>query len=395
MACRSLRNEFAMLPLTIWMNMPSFYQDCLFNTLSESGEVELGVVFARETTEDRLRLGWNQAVRNYSHSFLLSKARILDAARIAWSKRSRVHIINGIWAEPSFAVALCVLALARCKFVVYAEAPDPRRAQTGLRAFLRRLFAGWVAKRALGFFAVSRFAERFYTHIGFARERVYPFGYFQTHTVRAGSRAGLTSEKRTEVIFVGQLIHRKGVDVLLKSMQPMFSAYPDLRLSIIGSGEESVVLEEMARHLRIADRVSFEGTIGSETIQSRIALADVLVLPSRWDGWGIVVNEALSAGVPVIVSDRCGAADVVQHGINGYVFRNEDVDHLRACLQRFLDEVDDRASMRSAASARGQAVSAEVAATYMIKCLNHMAGDSEVRPTPPWFLTPPLQSPSQ
>jgi glycosyltransferase involved in cell wall biosynthesis len=127
-------------------------------------------------------------------------------------------------------------------------------------------------------------------------------------------------------------------------------------------------------------------------IQSRIALADVLVLPSRWDGWGMVVNEALTAGVPVIVSDRCGAADLIQHGVNGFVFRSEDVDGLRQCLRKFLDNVDKRPAMRSAAAITGRAVSAEAAAPYLIECLKHMAGESHTRPAPPWLPVPASQS---
>lgn len=381
-----------MIPLTIWMNMPSFHQDGLFNTLSDGGEVDLGVVFARETTEDRLLLGWTEAVRHYSHSFLRGRSKLLDAVRVAWSKRRRLHIVSGIWAEPSFAVALCVLALARSRFVVYAEAPDPARALGRMRAFLRRSFAGWVAKRAIGFLAVSHFAEQFYTQLGFARERVYPFGYFQTHHIRMESPARLTADERKEVIFVGQLIPRKGVDLLLEAMRPLFYDYPDLRLSVIGGGSEAQALEAAAHSLGIGDRVNFEGTLRSDRIYRRLASADVLVLPSRWDGWGMVVNEALSAQVPVIVSDRCGAADLIQHGVNGFVFRSEDVEDLRRCLRRFLGNADDRWALRSAAASTCQVVSAQAAAPYLIQCLKHMTGASAARPTPPWAPVPTSQS---
>src|SRR5262249_42870073 len=152
--------------------------------------------------------------------------------------------------------------------------------------------------------------------------RVYPFGYFRANNGPGLSAKSSTLSKGTEVIFVGQLIDRKGVDLLIEAGQPLLKENPDLHLSLIGSGNEALVLRKRARALGIEDRVNFEGTISSDIIQSRIARADVLVLPSRWDGWGMVVNEALSAGVPVIVSDRCGAADVVQNGVNGYVFKS-------------------------------------------------------------------------
>jgi glycosyltransferase involved in cell wall biosynthesis len=395
MATLCRRSDERMLQVTIWMNMPSFYQDGAFNALAECGDVDLRVLFARETTLDRLQLGWKEQARKYPHRILSYKLKLWDAVRLAWSERRRFHIVNGIWAEPSFAVALCVLAVARSRFVIYAEAPDPRQVQTRMRAFLRGSFGGWVAKRALGFLAVSHFAEQFYTHLGFAREHVYPFGYFQTYNDRTESPGRLAAGERTEVIFVGQLISRKGVDLLLEAMRPLFAEHPNLVLSVIGDGSETQALQDRARFLGIAERVNFEGTVSSDRIRARLASAAVLVLPSRWDGWGMVVNEALSAGVPVIVSDRCGAADLVQHGVNGYVFRSEDIEDLRQCLRSFLENADARSAMRSAAASTGRAVSAEAAAPYLVECLKHMTGASAARPAPPWAQISAPQSASR
>jgi len=373
-----------MIPLTIWMNMPSFHQDGLFNFLTESGAIELQVVFARKTTEDRLRLGWTKSIRHYSYRFIVGKIKLLAAVRVAWSMRHRVHIVNGIWAEPAFSVALFVLALARSRFLIYAEAPDPGQSQSRPVAFLRQLWARWVAKRALGILSVSHFAERFYTDLGFKSERAYPFGYFQTHHVTPEQSSNLNTNERTEVIFVGELIPRKGVDLLLDAIRPLFNDYPNLFLSVIGDGNELERLKAAAISLGIKDKINFEGAMSSSMIQPRIALSDVLVLPSRWDGWGMVINEALAVGVPVIASDCCGAADLVQHGFNGYVFRSQDIEVLRECLCRFLDNPNEHLAMRSAASLVGRAVSAEAAAPYLIECLKHASGDSNLRPTPPW-----------
>lgn len=242
--------------------------------------------------------------------------------------------------------------------------------------------------------AVSHFAEQFYVELGFDTERVFPFGYFRAsnHRPQIGARSRVS--ERSEVIFVGQLIHRKGVDVLLEAMVPLFDQHSNLFLSVVGAGIEAQALETCAHALGVQDRVNFEGTIGSDKIQARLVSADVLVLPSRWDGWGMVVNEALSAGVPVIASDRCGAADLVRQGVNGYVFRSEDVEDLRSCLCKFLENVDARLALRSAAASTGRAVSAEAVAPYLIECLKHMTGESSARPVPPWLRMPTSQGAS-
>src|SRR5215469_9932069 len=96
-----------MLPVTIWMNMPSFYQDDLFCQLAH--KVDLRVVYDHAITEDRRRLGWGQVRQEY-HSCVLDRHRkVRHAVGIARSERERIHVINGIWAETAFAAVAFVL----------------------------------------------------------------------------------------------------------------------------------------------------------------------------------------------------------------------------------------------------------------------------------------------
>ncbi|MGH9904076.1 MAG: glycosyltransferase, partial [Pyrinomonadaceae bacterium] len=139
--------------------------------------------------------------------------------------------------------------------------------------------------------------------------------------------------------------------------------------------------------LNLSERVVFEGVIPADKIPARLAAADLLVLPSRWDGWGLVVNEAFAAGVPVIVSDCCGAADLIDHGVNGYVFRSERVNELRDCVFDFLNRETDRSSLAKNASEMGNRISTELAAPYFIACLKHVLGLSPQKPIPPWSVT--------
>jgi glycosyltransferase involved in cell wall biosynthesis len=366
------------------MNMPSFQQDGLFEALSLLKEVDLKVVFAHKLTPDRVQLGWKEDVRDYSFRILSSKPTISEAVRIALSERDRLHVVNGIWAEPAFAAALSALALAGSTFAVYAEAPDPTLPRPKSKLLLREAFGRRIARRARGIVAVSRLAVDFYSGLGFPGDRVYPFGYFRSNKDRTSVSGELIDRQKKEVIFVGQLIHRKAWDVLLEAIQPLFALYPDLRLAIVGDGEDASTVDRNLRSLGIKDRVVLEGVISSDKIRERIASADLLVLPSRWDGWGMVINEAFSVGVPVIASDRCGASDLIRQSENGYVFRSEDVEDLRRCLRNFLDDSGKRAAMRAAARSTGRVISAEAAAPYLVECLKHMTGARDERPVPPW-----------
>lgn len=373
-----------MFELTIWMNYPSFYQGDVFRALVSSGEVDLQIIFAKDLTPDRLDLGWQNDLAGFPHRFLEGRNKIADAVRIARSQRHRFHIINGFWTEPSFAAALVALTFSRSRFAIYSEAPDPALPRSIGKRLLQAVFGRVLAPNAAGALSISHLAVEFYRKLGVREQAVYPFGYFRSYPPLRDDHASSKNENRIEVIFAGQLIHRKGIDLLLSAMLPFFNQNPNLFLTVIGSGDLLTSLEEEVAALGLTDRVVFEGVIPPDKIRERVAIADVLALPSRWDGWGVVVNEALSVGVPVIVSDRCGAADLVHHGINGYVFRSEDVADLRACLGDFLNRRVDWPRFRAESAATGDRISSEEVTPYLIKCLKHMTGATSERPSPPW-----------
>jgi glycosyltransferase involved in cell wall biosynthesis len=159
--------------------------------------------------------------------------------------------------------------------------------------------------------------------------------------------------------------------------------HPDVRLTLIGVGEQADQLHLLTLDLGLSERVYFAGMIPAREVVQRLQTATALVLPSRWDGWGLVVNEALSMGVPAIVSDQCGASDLIRNGYDGYVFRSEDAADLEGKLRQLLEH-HDPAVLRTQAQAVGEAVSIENIVPYFTDCLKHMGGLAATRPVPPW-----------
>lgn len=372
-----------MLQLTIWMNMPSLHQGALFRALAAFEDVDLQVIFAKDLTADRVDLGWDDDLTGFTYRFLDERNPLADAVHLARSQRERFHIINGFWTEQAFAAALVTLALSRSGYAIYSEAPDPSEPRSIFKRLLQRVFGKSLAPRATGTLSISRLAAQFYKSLNVRDRRIYPFGYFRT-TRQATGLCKLRIDNRIEIVFVGQFIRRKGIDILLEALQPLFKQYPNLSLILVGGGELLDSIRQQAAALCVTDRVVFEGVMPGDKIQARVAAADILALPSRWDGWGMVVNEALSVGVPVIASDRCGAAELIRNGVNGYVFRSEDISDLRNCLSDFLGKQNDWPSFRSNAAATGKSISVEAAAPYLIDCVKHMTGALVERPTPPW-----------
>jgi glycosyltransferase involved in cell wall biosynthesis len=359
------------------MNMPSFYQDDLFCQLGR--KVDLRVVYDHEVTEDRRRLGWGEVRQEYHSCVLDPHRKVRHAVRIAKSERERIHVINGIWAETAFTAVVLVLGRLGVPFGIYSECPDVTVSRSWLKRRAQTSVGRWVARRARAVFAISHLAADYFGSLGFPEDKIYPFGYFRASPVPFEN---VLRVDKVDIVYVGQFIHRKGLDILLRAIRPLLEKNPQIRLSLIGAGPEQASIEAGLREDGLLGSVELEGAHPSSRIHERLARASLLVLPSRWDGWGLVINEAFAAGVPVIASDRCGGADLIVPGVNGYRFRSENVDDLRTCLSAFL--MSDQNQMRAAARRTASTLAIPVVSEYLVACLEHMCGCREDKPVPLW-----------
>jgi glycosyltransferase involved in cell wall biosynthesis len=145
----------------------------------------------------------------------------------------------------------------------------------------------------------------FFERIGFPREKIVPFGYYL-----AVPPVPATQQRPADHVFrfisAGQLIHRKGIDLLLRACASLPRS--GWRLDIYGDGPARSQLERFAARLGLASHVAFHGAVPNDAVRQALAHADCAVLPSRFDGWGMLVNESLAAGTPVICTNQCGAA---------------------------------------------------------------------------------------
>ena len=168
-----------------------------------------------------------------------------------------------------------------------------------------------------------------------ARQAVAPWGAF-------GAGAPV-------LVAVGRLIRQKGFDLLLRALAKCRAAGRKARLVIVGDGPERAALNAVAHELAIADRVLFAGFIADPA--PYYAHGDVFVLPSRWEGFGHVIVEAMACGLPVVAFDcPYGPADILGSGEGGVLVPPEYVDALAAAIDRLLDAPAERARLASGAA---------------------------------------------
>ncbi|MCF8056491.1 MAG: glycosyltransferase family 4 protein [Desulfocapsa sp.] len=136
-------------------------------------------------------------------------------------------------------------------------------------------------------------------------------------------------DKETVVLFVGSEFKRKGLDILIPAIGK------EMRLFVVGRGQHLEHYKKLAEDSGARERVYFEGFVG-EDVKNYYALADVLVLPSLSDAFGMTVLEAMAYGLPVVVSQAAGASEIISHGEDGFIFAQSA--ELATILKSLTDE---------------------------------------------------------
>ena len=150
---------------------------------------------------------------------------------------------------------------------------------------------------------------------------------------------------KTVIGFVGELSERKGIDVLCEALGEIDDDY---HLVLVGDGDRRWV-EKLITRYRLSKNVTI---VPFQDPYELYQLFDFLVLPSRKEGFPLVVIEAMLMGKAIIRSNTEGAADQIEHGVNGFLFRNEDVDRLRKYCKLLLQDKSLREQMGREARAR-------------------------------------------
>lgn len=141
----------------------------------------------------------------------------------------------------------------------------------------------------------------------------------------------------------------KGLDVLLGALANLDETR-NVRLVQIGDGPLTSDLEALANRLHVRAKVEFTGHLSHEETLERVASADIAVLPSRAEAFGLAAAEAMALGRPVVVSDVGGLPEVVDHEVTGLVVPPDDVEALTGALTRLLDSPDLRHRLGAAAA---------------------------------------------
>lgn len=364
--------------IVFWQNIISPHQSGFMRALAERGH-EVTVVARESMSAGRQRLGWKPPD--------LGSARVVigpsstDTIRIVREgPADAIHCIAGARVDAMGTIVAKECRAARRRMGIITETPDPR----GLGGLLRWVkYAAEQVTVGQSFDFVLAMGEtgvRWFRRCGYPAERVFPFAY-STEAAQCGAEVEATAGP-VRLLFVGRLVDLKGVDILLRAL----ARTGHVDLEVIGDGPLRHRLEGLANRLGIAARVHWKGQLIPAQIPQRFVKADIVVLPSRKDGWGAVVNESLMAGTPVICSSACGAGDLLRHEWLGSVVPAGDVAALAVAIDDWSARERRRPAERHRIREWARCISGDSLASYLEAVLDHIYGGAE-RPIAPWRAT--------
>ncbi len=369
--------------VVFWQNILSFYQVPHITALAGLSDTEVVWVVQQAITPDRVAQGWK--VPDVPGVEVVVAPDDAAVQRLVSDRPSdSVHIFSGIHQDPIARKAFYLCVKTTAQIGLLNEPPFPGRLRDLISPTLHRVHRLLYGRRIDFVLAIGHMAVDFYHSVGYPENAVFPYGYFPP--APSEPPAVPIQNGPIQILYLGQLIERKGVDILLDALGSLQDL--DWAVTLLGGGDQKEALAAQAKALGIDGRVTFQASMENTFAMQKMAQSDLFVLPSRHDGWGVVVNEALLRGVPVVCSDHCGASDLVREQWRGKTFEAGSVPGLAAILrQRIIAGKSPEAAERIrnwSSCIEGPAVAA-----YLREVIAFTKRQAKVgRPLPPWEAAP-------
>lgn len=385
------------MKIVSWQYLLTDHQAFTWRELQKRGHL-VQFILGRKQDEDRTNQGWSETTLE---SLITQSLPIENwwktGKQIIEQNQGVVHIFCGFWADKRFFPLILHALRKGVKTVVmnesYAEVQtsylkEESKLKTGFKVFLRPLLyqsaillCNLVARNnPIRVLAIGPLAKEQFLKAGVKQQNIFPWGYFVPKI--EGIKKKRIEEKSQRLVFVGNLQHRKGLDLVISALSEVNrnSTKPALKLDIYGPGNPNQWIPAASTEF------VYQGVIPFGHSQEVIANYDYLILPSRHDGWGVVVNEALLQGVPVIVSDSVGAKSLVEKSGAGLVYKSEDKEDLTKLLGEITLNPDKQKEYAQKAALVAVKISPSEASHYLEDILVHTFQGSGQHPIPNWEL---------
>lgn len=321
-------------------NIPAPYRIDFYNELGKY--VDLTVIFEAKVAEG-IRFNWNiDEINNFKAIFLDEgniKEKRIDWKILKYIKKNKYdHIIATSYSYFTEMIALIYMKLRRIPYYLETDGGMIRNENS-----LKRLYKKFLISNAKGYFSPSKGSDDYLVYYGANRDCVYryPFTSLKESEILDSIpsedeifyiKEELKIKEEKVILSVGQFIYRKGYDILLKACRDLDE---NVGVYIIG-GKVTEEYNQLINTLELKN-IHFLEFKNKETLYKYYKAADLFILPTREDIWGLVINEAMAHALPVITTKKCVAGiELVIQSVNGEIVEVEDFKAMRLAIENIL-----------------------------------------------------------
>lgn len=365
--------------IVFWENIVSQHKLPYWQQLAALALVSEFVLVVQEPLSNNLAAqGWiieDRSLKNIN--LIIAPTEPMIATLLNNKQASSFHVFSGIRAFPMVYQAFKMSLNFNVHRILLTESVN----FYGLRSITRRIASFWIERKYLKHYDLvlgsGATTKKWYLECGLPKPLFYPFMYAVESLPNNKIKVKTSAFK---LLFIGQLIKRKGLDILIKVLSNL-KQY-QWSLDVYGTGEEEASLKNMVKSLALEERITFKGVVNNTELKGSLSGFNCLVLPSRFDGWGAVVNEAIASGIKVVCSNRCGASILIVNSKIGHVYNMSRPYELQQILDSLINKtsgIDKDYILKYHTYLNGKAV-----AEYFILILKFHYEKSILRPIPPW-----------
>lgn len=326
----------------LWItNMPTLYRVWFFNELGKY--CNLTVVFERYHATG-VKNKWNDKLaEHFTPIFIdaksLGRESSFSLKLLQLNLKGYDEIIVSSYSSPAEMLLLGRLKLFKMPYILEVDGGIIKKDNISKNILKRYLISG-----ADLYFSSSDKTTDYLIHYGAKKDKIVKYHFSSLYQNEILEKPILDIEKeqlkkelnipnKKIVLSVGQFIYRKGYDILLKSIS---SIKKDFHLIIIG-GKVTDEYISICKEYNIKN-ITFINEISKEELIKYYKASDIFVLPTREDIWGLVINEAMSKGLPIITTNNCiSGLELVKDGENGFIVNVENIEELKEKIEILLD----------------------------------------------------------
>lgn len=374
-------------PIYFWFDSPPKVGKGAFNFVANNWSEKVYFVFNNDFRSERKASHWDDG--DFGKAILIKLYEEENPTNIIKNifveNPSAIHIINGFTTQIMGRIKPYVCTIGTF-LIVLSERP----VQMGnpFERFLRNLYFTYKYRRIHSYFKkyvkaflpLGSLGKTTFMKYGWDSNIMFPFMY-NPQLSDISDMSEKTARKPLRFLYVGRFYYKtKGVDVLMKASQYLKGEWT---LDLVGGYGKNA--DEIMQWAKNSSNVTYIGRWDSMEVTQNMQQYDVVVVPTKYDGWNLLVNEGLHAGIAVITTDEAVSHEVIAKSGAGSVVRANRPKELAAAMQNAIDNPEIVKEWKTKAHLFVPNISTPTVGRYMLDIINYVIYNEGIRPHCPWL----------